>query len=327
MRRWVVLLVFSLGLAQKPQVVIGTGGIGGVYFYYGTSVAEILNRTGVAQAQAIQSGGSITNLQMLRDRTDPSRGVYYCGTVLPHAALLAQEGSPEHFQGRAPEFRVLFAMYPNYTQIVTFEGSGIRVLQDLVGKRVSTEVPGGIIEYEARLLMGSVIQGFDPRRHFGKWERLRASESAQALAEGNLDAFFWSGGLPTGSISELAAGLARRGRRIYLVPLPPKSTPVQVLERRFPGLTAPAVIPRAVYGTRSDTPTLAWWNLFVCPASLPKEAAYAMVRAIFENLEALHTAVPAARDTTLENAVRYRGSRFSYHEGAVAYLREKGVWR
>ena len=323
---YLVLGVLSPVLAQKPQVLIGTGGVGGVYFYYGTAVAEILNKAGVVQAQAMQSGGSIENLMLLRDRTDASRGVYYCGTALPDAALMAHQGE-ERFQGKPAPVRILFTMYPNYFHVVTTEGSGIRVLQDLKGKRVSTEVPGGIIEYEARILMSAAIPGFDPRVHFAKWERIRVAESAQMLSEGNLDAFFWSGGLPTGSIVELAGSLSRKGKRLYLVPLPKESTSVQVLMRRFPGVVDTGVIPKSVYNTRYDTPTLTFWNVFVCPASLPEDVAYGMVKAVFENLSALHAAVAPARDTTLENAVRSRGGRIPYHEGAIRFFREKGIWR
>ncbi|RTG94720.1 TRAP transporter substrate-binding protein [Thermus scotoductus] len=329
--RWSLLAYLVLGvlspvLAQKSQVLIGTGGVGGVYFYYGTAVAEILNKAGVVQAQAMQSGGSIENLMLLRDRTDASRGVYYCGTVLPDAALMAHQGE-ERFQGKPAPVRILFTMYPNYFHVVTTEGSGIRVLQDLKGKRVSTEVPGGIIEYEARILMSAAIPGFDPRVHFAKWERTRVAESAQMLSEGNLDAFFWSGGLPTGSIVELAGSLSRKGKRLYLVPLPKESTSVQVLMRRFPGVVDTGVIPKSVYNTRYDTPTLTFWNVFVCPASLLEDVAYGMVKAVFENLSVLHAAVAPARDTTLENAVRSRGGRIPYHEGAIRFFREKGVWR
>lgn len=323
---YLVLGVLSSVLAQKPQVLIGTGGVGGVYFYYGTAVAEILNKAGVVQAQAMQSGGSIENLMLLRDRTDASRGVYYCGTALPDAALMAHQGE-ERFQGKPAPVRILFTMYPNYFHVVTTEGSGIRVLQDLKGKRVSTEVPGGILEYEARILMSAAIPGFDPRVHFAKWERTRVVESAQMLSEGNLDAFFWSGGLPTGSIVELAGSLSRKGKRLYLVPLPKESTSVQVLMRRFPGVVDTGVIPKSVYNTRYDTPTLTFWNVFVCPASLPEDVAYGMIKAVFENLSALHAAVAPARDTTLENAVRSRGGRVPYHEGAIRFFREKGVWR
>nr|WP_234554770.1 TAXI family TRAP transporter solute-binding subunit [Thermus caliditerrae] len=101
--RWLVVVVgLGMALAQKHQVLIGTGGVGGVYFYYGTAVAEILNKAGVVQAQAMQSGGSIENLMLLRDRTDPARGVYYCGTVLPDAALMAYQGEPSLYAAVAP---------------------------------------------------------------------------------------------------------------------------------------------------------------------------------------------------------------------------------
>ncbi len=157
-----VWLILSPSLAQKPQVVIGTGGVGGVYFYYGTAVAEILNKAGVVQAQAIQSGGSIENLMLLRDRTDPARGLYYCGTVLPDAALMAFSGE-ERFQGKPVPVRILFTMYPNYFHVVTTEESGIRVLQDLRGKRVSTEVPGASLSTKRGSLCPPPFPALTPR--------------------------------------------------------------------------------------------------------------------------------------------------------------------
>ncbi|GAA6744102.1 TAXI family TRAP transporter solute-binding subunit [Thermus antranikianii] len=317
----VLLALMGLAVAQKPKVVVATGGVGGVYFYYGTTLAEIWNKAGVAEAQAIQTAASIDNLLLLENRT--GGGTYYCATVLPDSAYLAFTGQHERFKDKpAKSTRILFAMYPNFLHIVTREGTGIRVVQDLKGKRVSTGAPGSGTEVEALLVLQAA--GLSPK-DFAKQERLGAQESANALAEGNIDAFFWSGGLPTGAITELSAALARKGQRIHLVPLDPKSTVVQTFQKRFPGLAGPGVIPKAVYGTRSDTPTLTFWNLFVCPQSLPEEAAYALTKATFENLATLRQAVAAARDTTLENAVRFVGGTIPYHEGALRYFREAGV--
>ncbi|WP_234553665.1 TAXI family TRAP transporter solute-binding subunit [Thermus caliditerrae] len=318
-----LLLLLAWGLAQKPKVVVATGGVGGVYFYYGTALAEIWNKAGAAEAQAIQTAASIDNLLLLENRT--GGGTYYCATVLPDSAYLAFTGQHDRFKDKpAKSARILFAMYPNFLHIVAREGSGIRVIQDLKGKRVSTGAPGSGTEVEALLVLQAA--GLSPK-DFAKQERLGAQESANALAEGNIDAFFWSGGLPTGAITELAAGLARKGQRIYLVPLDPKSTVVQTFQRRFPGLAGPGVIPKATYGARADTPTLTFWNLFVCPESLPAEAAYALTKATFENLSTLRQAVAAARDTTLENAVRFVGGTIPYHEGALRYFREVGALR
>ncbi|MDM7323837.1 MAG: TAXI family TRAP transporter solute-binding subunit [Thermus sp.] len=316
-----VLALAGLALAQKPRVVVATGGVGGVYFYYGTTLAEIWNKAGVAEAQAIQTAASIDNLLLLENRT--GGGTYYCATVLPDSAYLAYTGQHDRFKDKpARSVRILFAMYPNFLHLVTREGTGIRVVQDLKGKRVSTGAPGSGTEVEALLVLQAA--GLSPK-DFAKQERLGAQESANTLAEGNIDAFFWSGGLPTGAITELAAALARKGQRIHLVPLDPKSTVVQTFQRRFPGLAGPGVIPKAVYGARADTPTLTFWNLFVCPQSLPEEAAYALTKATFENLATLRQAVAAAKDTSLENAVRFVGGTIPYHEGALRYFREVGA--
>ncbi|WP_243030681.1 TAXI family TRAP transporter solute-binding subunit [Thermus altitudinis] len=317
----VLLALAGLALAQKPKVVVATGGVGGVYFYYGTTLAEIWNKAGVAEAQAIQTAASIDNLLLLENRT--GGGTYYCATVLPDSAYLAYTGQHDRFKDKpAKNVRILFAMYPNFLHIVTREGTGIRVVQDLKGKRVSTGAPGSGTEVEALLVLQAA--GLSPK-DFAKQERLGAQESANALSEGNIDAFFWSGGLPTGAITELAASLARKGQRIHLVPLDPKSTVVQTFQKRFPGLAGPGLIPKAIYGTRADTPTLTFWNLFVCPQSLPEEAAYALTKATFENLATLRQAVAAARDTSLENAVRFVGGTIPYHEGALRYFREAGA--
>lgn len=321
--RWVLALLAFLGLAlaQKPRVVIATGGVGGVYFYYGTALAEIWNKAGVAEAQATQTAASIDNLLLLENRT--GGGTYYCATVLPDSAYLAYTGQHDRFKDKpAKNTRILFAMYPNYLHIVTREGTGIRVIQDLKGKRVSTGAPGSGTEVEALLVLQAA--GLSPK-DFAKQERLGAQESANALSEGTIDAFFWSGGLPTGSITELSAGLSRKGQRIYLVPLDPRSTVAQTFLKRFPGLAGSGLVPKTVYGTQTDTPTLTFWNLFVCPASLPEEAAYSLTKASFEGLETLRSAVAAARDTSSQNAVRFVGGTIPYHEGALRYFREVGA--
>ncbi|MEZ0347032.1 MAG: TAXI family TRAP transporter solute-binding subunit, partial [Thermus sp.] len=115
MRQLLLLLVALLGIAvaEKPRVVIATGGVGGVYFYYGTTLAEIWNKAGVAEAQAIQTAASIDNLLLLENRS--GGGTFYCGTVLPDSAYLAYTGQHERFREKpAKSACILFAMYPNF---------------------------------------------------------------------------------------------------------------------------------------------------------------------------------------------------------------------
>jgi TRAP transporter TAXI family solute receptor len=327
MRRLLIalgILGLGLGFAQKAKVVIGTGSTGGVFFYYGTALADILNKAGVAEAQPVQTGGSYDNLQLLRDRT--AGDTYYCALTTTDSAYVAYTGEEPRFRDKpAKTQRVLFYMYPSFIHLVTTEKSGIKVVQDLKGKRVSTGQPGSSTENLALL----VLQGAGVKpESFAKRERLPVAEGAKALAEGTLDAFFWVGGVPTSSIVELSQTLARKGDWIHLVPVDPKSTTAQVALKRFPGLLDTYRVPKSVYNTQTDVPGLATGNIVVCPASLPEEVAYGIMKAAFANLQTLRTAVAAARDTSLEATARLYGKLpIPFHPGAERYLKEAGLIR
>jgi uncharacterized protein len=311
--------------AEAPRVVIATGGIGGVYYYYGTQVAEILNKTGVASATAMQTAASVDNMLLIRDKTDAARNIYYIATVLPDTAYFTVTGKHEKFAEKPVKANILWMMYPNYLHIVATDRSGITRLVDLQGKRVSTGAPGSGTEFTALNLLKAA--NIDPEK-FKKWEKLGASESDEALANGTIDAYFWSGGLPTGSIVELANSLKRKGVKLFIVPLPETDPGVSGFKKEFSGLADSLAIPKNVYDTAADTPTLAFWNMFVCSASTPEEIAYKITKAVFDNLETLRAAVKPAKDTSLESSAKFIGkAAIPFHPGAVKFFKEKGLVR
>lgn len=326
LRVWLAALLLAMlgiGTASAQQIVIGTGGTGGVYFYYGTQIAQIISTATGLNATAIQTAASVDNNLLLRDKTNDKRGMYYCETTLPDTALVAYKGTHEKFVGKPAPVRVLFVMYPNVLQIVTTADSGIKQLSDLAGKRVSTGAPSSGTEYTSLGFLKAAGVATDS---FSKWARLGAGESADELSNGTLDAYFWSGGIPTGSVSELATTLSRKGKKIALVSLDPKGKAIQTFESEFPGLGNPIAIPADVYGTASDVATYGFWNMFACPASLPDDAAYKITKAVFEHADELRKSIAAARDTTVENNARFIGhSAIPFHDGAIRYFKEIGA--
>jgi len=309
--------------AEGSRVVIATGGIGGVYYYYGTQISEILNKNNVASATAIQTAASVDNMLLIRDKTDTAKGTYFFATVLPDTAYFTVTGKHEKFAEKPAKASIMWMMYPNYLHIVTTDKSGITKLSDLQDKRVSTGAPGSGTEFTAlNLLKAAKI---DPNK-FKKWEKLGAKESDEGLGNGTLDAYVWSGGLPTGSIVELSNTLKRKGLNIYLVPLPETDPGVAAFMKESAGLADNLVIKKEVYGTASDTPSLAFWNMFVCPDSTPDDLAYKTVKAVFENVETLRSSVKPAKDTTPESSAKFVGkAAIPFHPGAVKYFREKGL--
>jgi len=92
-------------LASKPlprfNIVIGSGTIGGVFYYYGAAVAAIISNYTPILATSIETGGSFYNLQMIRDKTDLEKGVIYCGTSMMDAAYLAYTGKARVIRWKA----------------------------------------------------------------------------------------------------------------------------------------------------------------------------------------------------------------------------------
>ena len=329
MKRVLVLLMALMFIlstnvfAKRVRIIFTTGGIGGVYLYYGTQVAAIITANTPYQATAIQTAASIDNNLLLRDKTNPKKGLYFCALSLPDSAYVAYTGKHPKFKNKPAPSRILWMMYSNALQIVTTEKSGIKTVKDLVGKRVSTGAPGSGTEFTALLVLKAA--GVDPKS-FKKWEKLGAKESAEALANGTIDAYFWSGGVPTGSIVELATTLKRKGTNISFVRIPKDSKIVKFFNKKFPGLADPGVIPKDAYGTKEDTPTLTFWNRVLAPACMPEKMAYDIVKAVFTHLDQLHRAIKPAKATTVENTVKFIGkTTIPFHPGAIKYFKEIGA--
>ncbi len=319
----VMCLFVGQAQAQSAKVLVATGGIGGVYYYYGTQVAEILTKNNAVPATAIQTAASVDNMLLIRDKTDPDKKTYFLATVLPDTAYFTFTGKHEKFADKPAKASILWMMYPNYLHVVTTDQSGIKTLADLKDKRVSTGAPGSGTEFTALNLLKAA--GINPEG-FKKWEKLGAKESDEALANGTIDAYFWSGGLPTGSIVELANTLKRKGMNLALVPLPEKDPGVAAFMKEFEGLVDPTMVKKEVYSLSEDVPTLAFWNMFMAPDSLPEELAYTITKTVFENLETLHASVKPSKDTTAENTARFVGkTAIPFHPGAVRYFKEKGL--
>jgi len=306
------VLLFAGTVVSGPtvrRISIATGGTGGVYFVLGGGLARLISQyiPGV-QATAEVTSASVDNMRLIgAKRAD-------IAFTLNDTAYDAWKGLAD-FRGNPIPIRVLAPLYDNYNHLVTLEGTGISAVADLRGKRVSVGSPGSGTEVTALRILRAA--GLDPDRDIRK-ERLGVAPSADALRDRKIDAFFWSGGLPTPAVLDLASS---PGIRVRLVPLDPV---LEALQKEYGPLYARGVISRIAYpGMERDVPTVIVANLLVVHKDFPEDLAYEITKLLFERKRELETVHAEAKNISL---LRIAGrTPIPFHPGAIRYYRERNV--
>jgi TRAP transporter TAXI family solute receptor len=145
--------------------------------------------------------------------------------------------------------------------------------------------------------------------------------SVEALKDGKIDAFFWSGGLPTAAVLDLAST-----PRLQMVLLPSADALSAMQQRYGPALYLPISIePSAYPGLKSAVPVVGVANVLVVNASMSEELAYNITRLLFEKQRELVAIHPEANHLSLSTATS--GSPAPFHRGAIRYYREQRAWR
>ena len=308
-----VLLSCGSTADRTRFISIATGGVGGVYYPYGGALARLITThlPGV-QATAEVTGASVDNLKLLQ------QGRVDLAFTLADTLAEARAGTGAfEASGAVASARVLAVLYTNYTHVVVREGSGVARVADLRGRVVSVGSPGSGTELVADRLLAAA--GLDPRTDVTR-HALGVAESVGALKDGKLDAFVWSGGVPTPSVQDLAA---TPGLRIALVP---QDDLLSSLQRLYPGeLYRAATVPAGAYrGVDRDVAVVGVTNLLVASSALDEALAHDIVRILFERREDLTAAHPEGRHLAVPAGPGAAPAPF--HDGALRYYEGRG-WK
>jgi TRAP transporter TAXI family solute receptor len=297
--------------AQAQNLSIATGGTGGVYYPLGGGMAAVLSKyVQGMQATAEVTGGSVANLQLI------GTGKPYLAMTMVDAGLDAYKGQ-DKFTGKPVPVRTLMVMYPNRMHVVSIEGRGVAKMADLKGKRVSTGSGGSATEVMAFRVIEAA--GLDKDKDM-KRERLGVAESANALKDGKIDAFFWVGGLPTAAVSDLAHS---PGTKIKMID---HADVVGKMNQKYGSLYVEDRIPKETYkGMEADNRQATVMNLLVAHQNMDEKTAYNILKAVFEHRDELIRVHKEAENFKLENQKTAAAGGIPWHPGAIRYFKEKGV--
>jgi TRAP transporter TAXI family solute receptor len=300
-------IVMPVNAQEKVMISIATGPTGGVYYPMGGGMANILTKNvpGLV-ATAESTAGSVANLEFIHT------GKADVALSMADASWDAYKGL-EKFKGKPVEVKALMVLYPNRMHVVSMEGLGINKVADLKGRRVSTGAPRSATELmAARVLEAAGVKNIQR-------ERLTPQESANALKDRKIDAFFWVGGIPTASITDFAAS---PGVRIKLVD---HADVVEPMNKKFGPLYVRDTIPAKTYpGQEAPNQCATVWNVLVASAKLPDQVAYNIVKTMFEKKEDMVRVHKEAENFDFKHQTN-AAAVIPFHPGAAKYFGEKGL--
>ncbi len=148
----------AVGGAEAAQkfVTIGTGGVTGVYYPTGQSICRMVNKTRKShgiRCSAESTGGSVYNINTIR------AGELDMGVAQSDWQYHAYNGSgKDSFIEAGPfkELRAVFSVHPEPVSLMARKDSGIKSVDDLVGKRVNIGNPGSGTEATWNVMWGAM---------------------------------------------------------------------------------------------------------------------------------------------------------------------------
>ena len=309
-----MLVVVTATIVMRPaaatDLVIGTGGTTGVYFQVGRSICRLVN-AGMADhdiaCDAPSTAGSIFNLTNIR------AGNLQIGVAQSDWQYHAYHGTSV-FQaaGADEDLRALFSVHGEPFTVVARRDSGIRRFADLVGKRVNIGNPGS----GQRATMEVVMRAMGwSRKSFALANELPAAQQSLALCHDRVQAMIYTVGHPNASVDQ-AAGLCDA----VIVEVAGPAIDKLVADNPFYAYTD---IAGGLYpGNPKPVTTFGVKATVVTSAGLDAAVAYAVVKAVFDDLMKFKKLHPAFRSLAPERMVK-DGLTAPLHDGAVRYYREK----
>lgn len=325
------LTALALGLAAVTApasaqdmnfFTIGTGGTGGTYFPLGGTIANAISNPpgsracdeggscGVPGLVAIaqSSRGSVANVNGIKS------GILSAGFSQSDVAYWAHTGTGT-FEGQEPmkELVAIAALYPEHIHLIASKDSGIKSVADLKGKRVSLDEPGSGTYVDAQI----ILSAFGLSESDITVEHLKPGPASDAIRNGQLDALFFVGGYPAGTLVELASSAD-----VTLVPITGPEVDKMLEEYSF---FSQDTIPAGTYEGVDEATTVAVGAQLLTSTEQDEELIYNITKALWnENTRKLLDAGHAkGKLVTKETALD--GIGIPLHPGAERYYKEAGL--
>ena len=319
------LLSGSVAAQEMTFFRIGTGGAGGTYFPIGGIIANAISNP--PGSRACDKGGNcgVPGLVAMAQSTNASAhnvNAIQAGQMeagLSGAATLhyAYNGVGKYEGNAKPDLRIIANLYPEDLHLVLPKGKSLSGLSALKGQRVGIAQAGSGTQIAVEL----IIADHGVNRDNIDEAELGNNQSAERLADGQLDAYFYAAGTPVAAMIQLDS---TKGMELYSftdaeVKQANKSVPYYI----------PSFIPKGTYaGVNYDVNTVAVSGIFVTNANQDEELIYQITKAMWSKTarKLLDNGHAKGKVITIETALDgVAGIGVPLHAGAERFYREMGL--
>jgi len=321
-----VLSIASVSAQEMKFFRIGTGGAGGTYFPIGGLIAQAISNP-PGSGKTCEQGGScgVPGLIAIAQSTNASAhnvtainaGQMEAGLTGAATLYFAYHGEGK-FKGKAkPKLRIIAKLYPEDMHLILRKGMKINGLAGLKGKRVGIAQAGS----GTQIAVEMILEQHGVNRGNIDEAELNNSQSAERIADGHLDAYFYVAGTPVAAMIQLDN---TKGMEIYSF----SSKEVAMVGKILP-YYGKSKIPAGTYaGVNYDVDTIAVNGILVTSVDQDEELIYDITKALWNKttrklLDTGHAKGKVIREETALDGIK--DLNVPLHPGAARYYKEAGI--
>jgi uncharacterized protein len=302
----------ALAASSLPKSVrIATHPQGAAYYVLGSAFAKVLSETLPLSASVRPFSG----FQAWFPEVD--RGDVDLGLATGYDLWLGVQGREPY--EKMNNLRILTVGTDLILGLVVRKDSPIKTLADLKGKRVTINTV--LVGARDGALAQIKAAGLDPDRDIIVVPVTNVVQAPQYLMEGRVDAAWAAPAMP-----QLKEAEARLGG-VRFLPAALNDEQANLISEQFTGYKVEMQKGGIMTGVHEDTPLMASSINLVTHTKFGDDAAYRIVKAIWDNYDKYKDSHPWARLWTQKKmAANLVHSIAPFHSGAVRFYKEQGVW-
>ncbi|MDO4483746.1 MAG: TAXI family TRAP transporter solute-binding subunit [Clostridia bacterium] len=309
----IAMLLSSVAFAEvdaysvSGDLVLGTASSTGTFYYVGAAIGNAVSEAGKLKVWVQATAGSGENVQLVQS------GDIQIGMGNSDALYGAYTGTMTYANDGAQDIQEVAALYQSQLHVFVNANSGINDISELKGKKVCVGSQGTSYLFIDEAILAAYGITLDDITPF----YMNYAEAAEALANGDIDAAFQTGGYPIAGIQQYAATTSFR-----MLPVSEEVCDAIIAEYPF---AIKSEIPAGTYENQANEDsvmTLSYLTCLFCSSNVDDDQIYAFCKLMMETLPTYIDTNAATRQISTETIAT---PIIPFNPGAERYYREIGL--